>query len=97
MFSDRYDDNIFDTPKKTPTVGNATTIDIDSEGSKQQDTSVLNSEVVSANENEMPELFWPTQEEQVQPVVNNNENVLSFDEQINALMNDEPKVKRKVA
>ena len=97
LFSDRYDDNIFDTPKKTPTVGNATTIDIDSEGSKQQDTSVLNSEVVSANENEMPELFWPTQEEQVQPVVNNNENVLSFDEQINALMNDEPKVKRKVA
>ena len=97
LFSDRYDDNIFDAPKETPIAENATTIDINSEGNKQQDANILNSEVVSANDNKMPELFWPTQEEQVQPVVNNNENVLSFDEQINALMNDEPKVKRKVA
>ena len=97
LFSDRYDDNIFDAPKETPIAENATTIDIDSEGSKQQDTSVLNNEIVSVNGNEMPELFWPTQEEQVQSVINNNENVLSFDEQINALMNEEPKVKRKVA
>lgn len=97
LFSDRYDDNIFDAPKGTPVVENATTIDIDSEGSKQQDTSVLNNEVISVNENKMPELFWPTQEEKVQPVINNNANVLSFDEQINALMNEEPKVKRKVA
>ena len=97
LFSDRYDDNIFDAPKETPIAENATTIDINSKESKQQDIGVLNNEDVSVNENKMPELFWPSQEEQVQPVINNNENILSFDEQINALMNEEPKVKRKVA
>ena len=99
LFSDRYDDGVF-APKSdsifvdepTPVLPDLNVVK--AEANSKSDIFIDNAEV--DNSGGVSEVFWPTQEkaEMIIPT----ENVLSFDEQVNALINNEPgKVRKKVA
>ena len=94
LFSDRYEDNIFGSKDNSVVELNQPVVTTEP---VQNNIIQLNTQEVPVNnEPSMPEVFWPTHEETL-PSTGNGGNVVSFDEQINALINEEPKVKRKVS
>ncbi|MBQ3420570.1 MAG: hypothetical protein IJH34_02640, partial [Romboutsia sp.] len=94
LFSDRYEDNIFGSKDNSVVELNQPVVTTEP---VQNNIIQLNTQEVPVNnEPSMPEVFWPTYEETL-PSTGNGGNVVSFDEQINALINEEPKVKRKVS
>lgn len=98
LFSDRYDDNIFAEDADTLNDKPKMILDLSQNASEKTSPQSFDSRVETTTADvQMPELFWPVHEDLAQPVGNDGGNALSFDEQVDVLINNDAKVRKKVA
>ena len=96
LFEDRSDEDMSLLDKN---VSNEKT---DDNKEEQEELAVEVQEEIESNleeeftmGNDMPDAFWVTQSDETDKIDNNKEEVLSFDEQINALLSEEENTKTK--
>lgn len=96
LFDDRYDEgNVFET--QAPVATDSVVVDTIPEQNVSMPEQMTPVDNISTRQNiEMPDVFWETSNE---PVVDDNQGVMSFDDQIAALINseDDAKVKKLVS
>ena len=87
LFNERRDDDVFDTKNDNNTA------DLKANLSSNTIRNDVTQEATVSNENTMPDAFWTVEESKE---LESNQEEPSFDDQIEALIGDNPKVKKKV-